>query len=54
MGWTGYPVATVDEALALHLADARVLAGPVWRDLRRASAGPQVSCTPPTAQGPTP
>lgn len=32
MGWTGYPVATVDEALALHLADARVIAGPVWRE----------------------
>lgn len=31
MGWTGYPTKTADEALALHLADVRVIAGPVWR-----------------------
>lgn len=32
MGWTGYPTKTLDEALAFHLADVRVLAGPIWRE----------------------
>jgi hypothetical protein len=34
MGWTGYKVKTAEGALAAHLADAKIKAGPVWRASR--------------------